>query len=290
MTIYVVTDSASDIPGPLVDELKISVVPLVLMFGDEELEDGVDIDSDAFFKRLEASSSIPTTTQPASGVFLEVYQRLIDQGATGIISIHVAGGLSGTIESARQGAAALDAAIPIVHVDSESASLGEGVVAIETARAVARGATLEEAEAVAHDVIRRSHLFLTVDTLEYLQRGGRLGKGAELFGSLLRIKPILEITGGALIVLGRVRRRRKSLEELANRVSEHLPAAAIVGVHGAAEADLEQALAPLIEQSPDAEVLRGQITPAIGVHGGPGTIGLGIVTPPDEDSPSAATP
>ena len=153
------------------------------MFGDEELQDGVDIDSDTFFERLDATSSIPSTAQPASGVFVETYQHLIADGATGILSIHVAGQLSGTIESARQGAATLDGSVPIVHVDSESASLGEGVVAIEAARALARGATFEEAEAVARDVVRRSHLFLTVDTLEYLQRGGRLGKGAELFGS-----------------------------------------------------------------------------------------------------------
>ena len=290
MTIRVVTDSAADIPQNLVEELGIAVVPMVLMFGDEELQDGVDIDSDTFFERLDATSSIPSTAQPASGVFVETYQHLIADGATGILSIHVAGQLSGTIESARQGAATLDGSVPIVHVDSESASLGEGVVAIEAARALARGATFEEAEAVARDVVRRSHLFLTVDTLEYLQRGGRLGKGAELFGSLLQIKPILEITGGALEVLGRVRRRRKSLDELAARAGEHLPAATVIGVHGASEDDLERALAPLIAQSPDAEVLRWQITPTIGVHGGPGTIGLGVVTPPDEDSPSAAIP
>ncbi len=290
MTIRVVTDSAADIPHTLVEELGITVVPMVLMFGDEELQDGVDIDSDTFFERLGAASSIPSTAQPASGVFVETYQRLIADGATAIISIHVAGKLSGTIESARQGAATLDGSVPIVHVDSESASLGEGVVAIEAARALARGATFEEAEAVALDVVRRSHLFLTVDTLEYLQRGGRLGKGAELFGSLLQIKPILEISGGALEVLGRVRRRRKSLDELAARAGEFMPVVTLIGVHGAAADDLERAMAPLIAQAPDAEVLRSQITPTIGVHGGPGTIGLGVVTPPDEDSPSAATP
>lgn len=290
MTIRVVTDSAGDIPAPLVEELGITIVPLMLIFGDEELRDGIDIDSDSFFERLASVSDMPSTAQPASGAFVDVYQRLIDDGATGIVSVHIAGQLSGTIESARQGAAAVATDVPIVHVDSESASLGSGVVAIEVARALKRGAGLEDIDAVARDVIRRSHLFLTVDTLEYLRRGGRLGRGQELFGSMLQIKPILEIKGGALEVLGRVRRRRKSLAELSARASEFLPAAMIAGVHGAAADDLETVLAPLLAQSPDAEVLRGQISPVIGVHGGPGTLGVGVVTPPDEDSPSAARP
>jgi DegV family protein with EDD domain len=290
MTVRVVTDSAGDIPQPLAEELGITVVPLVLIIDDEELRDGVDIDSDGFFVRLAAASDMPSTAQPAAGVFVEVYQGLIDDGATGIISVHIAGELSGTIESARQAAATFDTGVPIVHIDSQSASLGEGVVAIEVARALGRGASLEDAVAVGRDVIRRSHLFLTVDTLEYLRRGGRLGRGQELFGSMLQIKPILEIKDGALEVLARVRRRRKSLNELTARASEFLPGAIVAGVHGAAQDDLETVLAPLIEQSPDAEVMRGQISPVIGVHGGPGTLGVGVVTPPDEDSPSAATP
>jgi DegV family protein with EDD domain len=290
MTLHVVTDSAGDIPRALVEELGITVVPLVLIFGDNELRDGVDIDSDTFFERLAEASDMPSTTQPAAGVFLAAYRDLIEDGATGIISVHVAGQLSGTIESARQAAATLDAGIPIVHIDSQSASLGEGVVAIEVARALGRGASLEDAVAVGHDVIRRSHLFLTVDTLEYLRRGGRLGRGQELFGSMLQIKPILEIKDGTLEVLARVRRRRKSLSELTARAAEFLPGAIIAGVHGAAHDDLEYALAPLIEQAPNTEVVRGQISPVIGVHGGPGTLGIGVVTPPDEDSPSAATP
>lgn len=283
MSIRIVTDSTCDIPVELVKKLNISVVPMTLIFGDEELRDGVDITSEQFFKRLARDEHHPTTAQPAAGVFRDTYERLIADGATEIVSIHVSSRLSGTLESARQGAAGLP--VRIILVDSQFASLALGVGVLQAARAVEGGVTAEQARGVAEDVFRRSHIFFTLETLEYLRKGGRLSRGQELIGSLLKVKPLITIAGGEVEVVGRVRTKQKAMEELVTRVAAMRPLRHTMALHATTPQDLTYLSERLRGIAPDATHVEGRITPVVGVHVGPGAVGIGCVTAPDALSP-----
>ncbi|MCK9486520.1 MAG: DegV family protein [Dehalococcoidia bacterium] len=283
MTVRLVTDSTCDIPRDAVSDLGITVVPQGLLFGDEELRDGVDITSEQFFRRLQREDVMPTTTQPAPGVFRETYERLAAEGATGIVSCHVSGALSGTLQSARTGAEGLG--VPVVHVDSRTVSLGLGVGVIEAAKAARDGATLEQVQRVAEDVFRRSHMIYTLETLEYLRRGGRMSRGQELFGSLLKVKPILAIQDGEVVPVGRIRTKQKAIEDILGRLAELRPWQYAYVVYGTTPDEADYITSRLDGLSSETPILRGLLTPTIGVHVGPGGVGVGCVTAPDEQSP-----
>jgi DegV family protein with EDD domain len=283
MTIRVVTDSTCDLPPSLLQDLGITMIPLVLMFGDEELRDGVDITSEEFFKRLPHDPHHPTTTQPASGVFRATYERLIAEGATGILSCHLSSKLSGTMNAARQGAEGLS--VLVVFSDSLTVSLPLGIGAVEAAKAIRNGSTLEQAKAVADDVYRRSHLFVTLETLEYLRKGGRMSRGQELFGSLLKVKPVLTIQDGEVVAIGRIRTKQKAIEDILNRCGEFRPAQYTFTVNATTPDELAYISDRLRGIAPDATHLEGRLTPVLGVHIGPGGVGVGVVAAPDEQSP-----
>ncbi len=282
MTVRIVTDSTCDIPADAVTELGITVVPQGLLFGDEELRDGVDITSDQFFKRLQREDITPTTTQPAPGVFKGIYEQLIADGATAIVSIHVSGGLSGTIDSARQGAEGLS--VPILHVDSRQVSLALGMAVIEAAKAARAGLTPEQVAEVASDTCRRSQILFTLETLEYLRRGGRMSRGQELFGSLLKVKPILTVQDGEVLAVGRIRTKQKAVEDMLSRVAEWRPWQTGFVTYSSKE-EGEYVLDRLRGLSSEAPLVLSQLTPVIGVHVGPGSIAIGAVRAPDAESP-----
>ena len=278
MSVRIVTDSTSDIPPALAAEHGVTVVAQSVLFGDEELRDGVDIDADGFFARLDGAAELPTTSQASPGAFRDAYARLRDEGATGILSLHVSGKLSGTLDSARQGAQQVEG-VPIELVDSRLATLALGIGVVAAAKAAAAGASLEQVRDAAADQFARTHVFFLVDTLEYLRRGGRVGRAQELVGGLLRVKPLLSLQDGEVVPVGRVRTKAKAVEELIARASALLPAAQIGAMHAAAADDLEAVIGRLRALDPAAEIVSGQIGPAIGVHTGPGMLGLAIVTP-----------
>ncbi len=216
MSIAVVTDSASDleqgqIPG-------ISVVPLHLHFGDEQFNDGVTLTKPEFWQRLdrtvEEGGVLPTTSQPAPGVFRDVYQGLIGDGADGIVSVHLSGKLSGTLNSARQGASLLENGPPIEFVDSASASMAVGWASEAALAAVNDGASVSEAAAAAQELAGRTRTLLFVETLDYLLRGGRIGRARQLAGKLLRMRPLLELIDGEVADVERPRTRKKALDRL----------------------------------------------------------------------------
>ena len=279
MSIRIVTDSTSDLPRELAEEHGVSVVAQNVLFGDEELRDGVDIGADRFFERLRDEAELPTTSQASPGAFRDAYRQLRDEGATEILSLHVSGKLSGTLASARQGAQEVEG-VRIELVDSQLATLALGIGVLTAARAAADGASLDEARDAATDQFARTHVFFLVDTLEYLRRGGRIGRAQELVGGLLRFKPLLSLRDGEVVPVGRVRTKAKAVEELIARASALLPAERIGAMHAAAADELDAVTGRLRALDPDAEVVSGQIGPAIGVHTGPGMLGLAIVTPP----------
>ena len=281
----IVTDSTSDLPPEAIAALGITVVPLSILFGDEELLDGVDIQSDQFFRRLQREPVTPTTAQPPSGLFRQAYERLIAQGATEIISIHVSEKLSGTLESARQGAAGIEG-VRFAHIDSRSVSLGLGVGVMDAAQAAIAGEAFEDVEARAIDLFRRTHVFFTLETLEYLRRGGRMSRGQEFIGTLLKVKPILGIVDGEVAALGRVRTKQRAVEDLLERCADLRPLQHAFVMHGTTPDEATYVRERLAAIDGDATITLGRLTPVLGVHAGPGVLGMGVVTEPDEHSPS----
>ncbi|MSQ42455.1 MAG: DegV family protein [Dehalococcoidia bacterium] len=288
MVLRIVTDSTSDLPSEAVQALGITVVPLSILFREEELLDGVDIQSEQFFRRLEREAAIPTTTQPAPALFQRAYTRLIAEGATEILSIHLSALLSGTLEAARQGAQGVERA-RIEVLDSRTLSLGLGVGVMEAAKAARAGATLAEARALAADIYRRTHLFFTLETLEYLRRGGRMSRGQELLGTLLKVKPLLAIHDGEVVAIGRVRTKQRAIEDLLARCAELRPLQHSFVCHGTTPDEANYVRERLAAIDPNATITVGRVTPVIGVHAGPGVLGMGVVTAPDDHSPPLAT-
>lgn len=277
MTVRIVTDSTADLPADLVERSGIAVLPLSILFGDEELRDGIDITSEQFFKRLARDAATPTTSQPSPASFRSAYERLRDEGATEIISIHASAKLSGTFQSARQGAEGVTD-VRFRHVDSGTVSLALGMGVIAAAAVIADGGSMDAARTAAEDMFARTRLVFALDTLEYLRRGGRLSRGSEILGTLLKVKPILAMENGALVAVGRVRTRSKAIEELLQRVSALRLITHRAAIHATTPEYLKYVVDRLDGIAPDAQVLTARITPVLGVHAGPGVIGLAVVT------------
>jgi DegV family protein with EDD domain len=284
----IVTDSTADLPHALASELAICVVPVNVQFGEESFRDGVDISSTEFFRRLEQAEQLPTTSQPSAGAFRAAYEALIADGATEILSIHVSEKLSGTAESARQGARGLDGA-RIEVLDSATVSAALCLAVTHAARCAAAGCSLDDTLAAVRGQLSRTRLLFMVDTLEYLRRGGRIGRARELMGSLLRIKPILEVRDGEVAPLGRARTRRRGIDELLDLAADLRPIEHAMVFDATTPEDREYLADRIRGYAEGAPVIVGTLGPAIGVHAGPGTLGLAVVTS-QEPSPPASGP
>ncbi|MBM3940185.1 MAG: DegV family protein [SAR202 cluster bacterium] len=276
MAVRVVTDSTSDLPTDLVAEHGITVVPLNVHFGAETLRDGVDITPDAFFQRLPGSRVLPKTSQPSVAAFGDVYGRLLNEGHE-IVSVHISEKLSGTMNSARQ--AAQEAKSDRIEVvDTQGASLWVGLVALEAARAAEAGGTREEVARVAREASFKVRLFFVLDTLEYLQKGGRIGKAQALLGSLLSIKPVLTVREGEVHPHERVRTRVRALERIRELMKEGSPYDEIAVVH-ATSPDEARSLATDAASLSKRPVITTRVGPVIGVYTGPGLIGVAMRKP-----------
>jgi DegV family protein with EDD domain len=243
--------------------------------GEETYRDGVDIGADEFYERLPQQSALPTTSQPSVGDFVECYRKLEEEGANGILSIHLSSGISGTINSATQAAAEIG--IPVEIVDTLSAAASHTMTVEKAAGALASGATMEEAAEASRQVVEAHRLVLQVDTLEYLYKGGRIGGAAALVGSLVQFKPILHFHEGRIDALARVRTSRRAMRRLAEIMGEWMegqgPLHTMV-MHAAAP-DRAEELCALVGDHLDAATIRTCVVPPVlGAHAGPGTLGL----------------
>lgn len=281
MTVRVVTDSTADLPPGLAAERRIEVVPLTVLFGDEQLRDGVDITANEFYERLQLESMLPTSSQPPPAVFRQTYERLIADGATEILSIHVSGKLSGTLDSARQGAQGLDARI--VHIDSQMASLALGIGVLRAAEALDRGASLDEVAAAAESQFERTHVFIVLDTLEYLRRGGRIGRAGHLIGTVLRVKPVLSFVDGEVVALARARTQAKAIEEGFKHAMDYMPLEYMGAMHTTSPEGMDKIAERLSRFAPGVPMITGQMGPAIGVHAGPGTVAFAVISSPSQE-------
>ncbi len=272
--IAIVTDSTCDIPTELIQQYRLTVVPLYVLWGEEELRDGEDIDQETFFRRLPQDPIHPKTSQPTPGDFVDAIDGL---DAQEVLIITLSKALSGTYESAWQ--AREQVSIPVRVVDSHSMSMGLGWQVLAAARARDEGAEVEGMIAAAERVRERLSLLLTVDTLEYLHRGGRIGGAAKLVGSLVKLKPLLELAHdtGTIQAVEKIRTRKRALEHLVEetfrRVDPEKPTRAAV-MHGAAPDAAELLRHEVQQRCPQVKVIQSPITPVLGVHGGPGVVGI----------------
>ncbi len=269
--IRIVTDSSSDLSPQVAARHKIEVVPLSIHFGDEELIDGRDLSAEAFWERLSRSDTLPTTAAPSPGAFGKAYQRLAEVGADGVVAVCISQALSGTYQSATL--AGQEAPLPVRVIDSGTASIPLGLTAIAAADAARLGADLAD---VGGAVSRaEADLLATLDTLEYLQKGGRIGAAQAFFGGLLNVKPLITFSDGAVAAAGRVRTRRKALAALLDWIAEQERIIRLGVVHGNAP-DIDDFLYQLRERVPDVEPLVTLAGPVIGTHAGPGVLGVAV--------------
>ena len=269
--VRIVTDSACDLPNDLVEELSIEVVPLTIRFGSEELVDRRDLTPDQFWKRCSASPVLPETAAPSPGAFQAAYAKAADEGGKGVVCVNLSGALSATHQSAVTAAAS--SPIPVRAVDSRSITLGQGIMVLAAARAAAAGKSIEDVAGLAEDLVARTRLFGTLDTLEYLKKGGRIGSAAALLGSVLAIKPVIQIVDGAVAEESKQRTRGRALQYVADKV-RNAGEIENLGVLNGAAPDLEQFLDMLGKVYPRDQIVVGDIGAVIGSHTGPGTIGV----------------
>jgi DegV family protein with EDD domain len=279
--VLVVTDSTADLPPGLAGELGIAVVPLHVLFGQESFRDGVDLTSDAFFQKLATSKELPTTSQPSVGEFASVYERLAME-TDRIVSVHLSSRFSGTVGAARQAAQGLAAHCSIQVIDSGTTSMAMGMGVMAAATVARAGGDLDACGDAARTVFGRQRIAVALDTLEFLRRGGRIGRAQALLGGLLRLKPIVTIRDGEVHPLARVRTRRKALDEIIKIcLQDNATIEQVAVLHATTPEEAASVAQTLRDRFPNATVHVGQFGPVIGVHGGPGLIGIAAVLAED---------
>ena len=278
MAIRIVTDSTSDLPHELAAGLDITIVPLEVIFGSEEYRDGVDISADEFFNRLITKGSVlPKTSQPSIGEFIEVYERL-GQDADGIVSIHVSSKVSGTYNAAVQAAQQAKVSCPIEVIDSLQASMGQGMVAIAAAKPAKQGAALEEVVRVTQSAVGRCHMLGLIETLEYLEKGGRIGKARAFLGTLLKIKPLITIRDGEAQELAKERTKARGLARLQQIARDFAPIEELCVLYTTNPRDADLLLENLKDLLPEGkEPFLGRMGPVFGTYVGPGCVGIGLL-------------
>jgi DegV family protein with EDD domain len=271
-TVRIVTDSACDLPQSAADELGIEIVPLTIRIDGHEYVDRADLTPSEFWAKCSQSSTLPETAAPAPGQFEATYRRLAAEGATGIVVVTLSAGLSATMQSAELAARNVADVIDVRVVDSRSATLGQGVVVLDTARSARAGASLDEVEAHATDLARRTHVWGALDTLENLKKGGRIGGAKAMLASVLSIKPIIEVRDGKVEEGGKQRTRSKAMAF----VVEKMAAAGPIQTLAVMQADCSDvdAFVALVRQHYSGDIVIGDIGPVVGSHTGRGTIGV----------------
>ena len=271
MAVKIVTDSTSDLPPEIAEELGITVVPLYVRFGDKLYRDRVDISEDEFYDRLVHDPVHPGTSQPTPQDFVAVYKELA-KNADGILSIHISGKLSGTCHSALGAKQLIEGNCPIEVIDSQWTSIALGLIAIKLAEGARAGKGLPELVAEAKALIPDIHYLGFFDTLKYLQLGGRIGKAQSLLGSLLNVKPLLTLKEGEFIPVGRVRTYSKAKDRLFEFAKDGGKLDDVAVVHSTTPDEAEAMADRLGSLFDRKKILIARLGPVLGTHAGPGTL------------------
>ena len=273
--VRVVTDSIADVPAALVSEMDIAVVPCQVFWGEEVYWDGVDLKPHQFYDRLAGSPELPRTSQPPMSLFVDTYRRLLDEEKSeAVVSIHVAGNLSGTVNAAWAAAQTLADPSRVEVVDSGMVSMGIGWAVIEAARLAQRGATQDQVSTAVRGLVPRLRAAAMIDTLENLYKGGRISQVTATLGTVLQIKPLIRIQDGRVDVLERVRTRSRALKRLEAMVRDWGPLAQVAVLHTGVE-ELAQHLASLLQDlSPGGSISIAPAGSALTTHLGLGAVGV----------------
>jgi DegV family protein with EDD domain len=270
--VRIVTDSTADLTQEQQQAAGITVVPLNVHFGDQVFRDHVDLTTDEFFRRLKASPQLPRTSQPSVGAFEETFRKLRESGDE-IVSVHLSSKVSGTFNSALMAAQAVDKDW-IEVVDSLSTSMALGFIALEGANLARAGRDRKAVAERLRSLVPKARVICVVDTLTYLERGGRIGKARALLGSLLNVKPILQLKDGEVVPLGRARGRPQALSRLVELLARDGQVKQLAIMHGGAQADAEQLRERVASSYPGLDILLTETGAVLGTHTGPGVIGF----------------
>lgn len=277
MAVHIVTDSTADLPPETARELNVSVVPLSVIFGEESFLEGVELSTELFYERLVRSKELPTTSAPSVGQFVQAYEEALKDDDE-IVSIHISSKLSATHNNAVQAARQLsDTGARIEVIDSGLVSLGLGMLVRAAARAAQEGASIEEIRKLVEDTIPRVHILVVLDTVEYLRRGGRIGRARAFLGSMLKVKPLLSIRDGEVAPEERVRTKRAAQERLFQIAASYPNVVEFAIAYSTNAHDAEELRRKLAEAEPRAKIHMSKVGPVIGVHAGPGVLGVGVL-------------
>jgi DegV family protein with EDD domain len=271
MSVKIVTDSTADLPREVAEELGITVVPLNVLFGLDTFRDGVDMQADQFYHRLLTTSVLPKTSAPSPGTFKEQYDRLA-RDTREIVSIHLSSKLSGTYEAALAGKreAAKDCRIDVI--DTQSATMGVGLMAIIAAKAARQGASADEVVKLVRDSLPHIHVVAALDTLEYLQKGGRVGKAQAWIGALLSIKPIISVADGEVVPLERVRTYGKAVARVTELLDTHVAAKELAVMYSTDAEEANKMMAHVNKAAPHQHVYLARFGPVLGTYLGPNSL------------------
>lgn len=271
--VHIVTDSACDLTDDEAVENGVTIVPLSIRFGDEEYVDRVELSVDDFYSKMATSSSLPETAAPSPGAFEKAFRDAADSGAEAVVCIDLSSGLSATIQSARTAAKALEGVVDVRVIDSRSITGGLGTQVLEAARAAREGAGADDIVEMIADMAERTMVFGTLDTLDNLKKGGRIGNAQAMLGSMLSIKPIINISEGVVEEAAKPRTRRKAFEWLRKQLFDEPSVTHLSIMHGMAP-DIETFLELIEPRFPAGSYRLGNIGAVIGSHGGPRVIGV----------------
>jgi len=276
MPVKIITDSTADIPEAIAKELGIVVIPQYLVFGNKSYRDRIDIGDDEFYDKLVHGKVQPTTSQPTPQDFINLYNET-GKDADGIVAILITSKLSGTVNSAEQAKKAAKVNCHIEVIDSHSISMALGMVVVEAARMAKAGKDIKTITKSAKDMRSHVKLLIVFDTLEFLARGGRIGKAKSLLGSLLNVKPLLSIKDGELVPISQVRSRAKGKEKLLEFVAAAKDLQELCVIHSTTEDEAKE-LAASVKELPQSKIMVARLGPVVGTHAGPGVLAIALRT------------
>jgi len=276
MTVKIVTDSVADLPAQVTKELGITVIPLNVRFGTEVYRDGIDLTTEQFYDKLRYSKILPVTSVPSPGTFAEAYDKLAEE-TDEILAIILSSKLSGTYDVASQSIGLMERKCRVEVIDSQWAVMAQGFIVMKAAQAAKAGASLDEVIEVTRKNIPRVDMYAAFDTLEYLRRGGRIGRAQAFLGSILKINPIITLRDGVVEPAGRTHSRAKAIDYLYNHAMSFSHIEEIAVEDAACPDEAEALVERLSSRFPKERIYRSRTTPVIGTHTGPGLLLVAIL-------------
>ena len=273
MTIRIVTDSASDISLEEAEDLGIEIVPLSVRFGEAEYTDLVDLSVSDFYQKMSESDLLPSTAAPSPGAFETAFKRCAEAGAEGVICINLSLALSATGQAAQLAADALADTLPVKCIDSKSITSGLGTIIRKAAEAAKNGGSMDDIVSLVENLTGRTRIFATLDTLDNLKKGGRIGGAKAMLGTMLQFKPCLDLSSGEVVEAGRQRTRKKSLIWLKEVLEGESEISELSIIHGDAP-DVEEFATLISDIVPREQIRINQLGAVIGTHGGPRVLGV----------------